>query len=82
MSLVREDARGDLEKLELRDDGVVLYQRGFLPSALADKLVELCLYGTNEDGSRVVPWKQDMITVGDRKVQEARLRVLSQDFSW
>jgi hypothetical protein len=59
--------------MELRDGGIVLYQKGFLEGKLADELLSLCLHGVNEeDGSRVVPWKQDTIVVGQRSVLEPR----------
>lgn len=61
-----------LERLNLRDNGIVLFQKGFLAKEKADELLELCLHGTNQDGTPIVPWKQDMVTVGQRTVQEPR----------
>jgi len=61
-----------MERLDLKDGGIVLYHQGFLPKTKADALFDLCLRGTNDDGTPVVPWKQGIVVVGQRTVQEPR----------
>jgi alkylated DNA repair dioxygenase AlkB len=62
-----------LQHYALKDGGIVDYYPGFLSKKEADELWEICKYdATKSKEEMVVPWKQDMIVVGGRKVLEPR----------